>query len=285
MSDFDLSLAGETTTLAICWRVARGDGVTLGFTTHDRALDFGGLTYASAPGMVPSAISTGDGLEVDTMEVAGALSADAITPGDLAAGRYDGARVRVFMVDWANLAAGSLPLASGTLGEVTQAMNGAGSGAGGSFTAELRGPTAALDRTAVEVCSPECRAELGDARCRVDLAPLTVLATVGDGVGGGMDGQVNVAGASDLARFVDGRLRALAGPNAGIDARVAAAGANWLEPFEPLPFALAPGTRVELREGCDKRFATCRDRFANALNFRGEPHVPGGDLLTRFPGV
>ena len=278
-------MAGEVTRLAICWRVARGDGVTLGFTTHDRPLVIDGLAYASAPGMAPSAISTGDGLEVDTMEVAGALSADAITASDLAAGRYDGARVRVFMVDWADPAAGSLPLARGTLGEVTRDMSGAGSasgsGTGGSFTAELRGPTAALDRTAVEACSPECRAELGDTRCRVDLAPLTVLATAGDGA----DGRLNVTGAGDLVRFVDGRLRALAGPNAGIDARLVAAGQDWLEPFEPLPVALAPGTRVELREGCDKRFATCRDRFANALNFRGEPHVPGGDLLTRFPGV
>ncbi|MCU0890414.1 MAG: phage BR0599 family protein, partial [Sandarakinorhabdus sp.] len=46
--------------------------------------------------------------------------------------------------------------------------------------------------------------------------------------------------------------------------------------------SLAVGTRVLLREGCDKRFATCRDRFGNGLNFRGEPHVPGGDLLTRY---
>ncbi len=277
MSGFGASLAGEATTLAICWRVARGDGVTLGFTTHDRALDIDGLSYASAPGMVPSAISTGDGLEVDSMEVAGALSADAITAGDLGAGRYDGAQVRVFMVDWANLARGSLPLARGTLGEVTQALT----GAGGSFTAEMRGPMAAFDRTAVEVCSPECRAELGDARCRVDLAPLTVLATAADRI----DGTLAVTAAGDLARFVHGRLRTLAGPNAGINARIAAAGTDWLEPFEPLPFTIEAGTRVELREGCDKRFATCRDRFANALNFRGEPHVPGGDLLTRFPGV
>jgi len=45
------------------------------------------------------------------------------------------------------------------------------------------------------------------------------------------------------------------------------------------------GGRVELREGCDKRFETCRDRFSNAINFRGEPHLPGNDLLTRYPGI
>lgn len=265
----------EVTTLAILWRIARADGVTMGFTTHDAPLVVGGLTYDSAPGMVPSAISTGDGLEVDTMEVAGALSAAAITAADLGAGRYDGARVQVSIVDWRDPGGPVLPLARGTLGEVSQST----SGTGGSFTAELRGPTAAFDASIVELCSPECRAELGDARCRVDLAGLTVAATATEVE----PGRVWV-GAAD-PRFAGGRLRVLAGPNAGLDRRIVDTGAETLDLEEPLPFALAPGTRVELREGCDKRFATCAGRFANALNFRGEPHVPGGDLLTRFPGV
>ena len=276
MSDFQPRLDGETTTLALCWRVARGDGVTLGFTTHDRALDIGGVRYAAAPGMVPSAISGSDGLDVDTMEVSGALSAAAITAVDLDAGRYDAARVSVFMADWRESGGATLPLARGTLGEVRRDA----AGSGGSFAAELRGPTAAFDVTAVEICSPECRAELGDARCCVDLAPLTARAVASQGI----DGRLGVTGAASLDRFVNGRLRALEGPNAGIDARLAAAGSGWVEPFEPLPAQLAPGTRVELREGCDKRFATCATRCANALNFRGEPHVPGGDLLTRFSG-
>jgi uncharacterized phage protein (TIGR02218 family) len=45
------------------------------------------------------------------------------------------------------------------------------------------------------------------------------------------------------------------------------------------------GVRVRLTEGCDKRFETCRVRFANSVNFRGEPHLPGNDLLTRYPGA
>ena len=275
MSGFQDSLDGEVLSLAICWRVARADGVTLGFTTHDRPLDIGGVRYASAPGMAPSAISTGDGLEVDTMEVSGALSSDSITAADLSDGRFDGARVTIFMADWTDPAAGTLPLARGTLGEVTRQV----AGDGGSFAAELRGPTAGFDATAIEVCSPECRAELGDVRCRVDLAPLTMLAAAAADAGG------RLAVATADARNANGRLRVLTGPQAGLDVRIVEAGPGWVEPFEPFPGALAPDTRVELREGCDRRFATCRDRFANALNFRGEPHVPGGDLLTRFPGV
>ncbi|MGG6495037.1 UNVERIFIED_CONTAM: DUF2163 domain-containing protein, partial [Bacteroidetes bacterium 56_B9] len=54
------------------------------------------------------------------------------------------------------------PLATGTIGAVE--VDAAG------FTAELRGAAAALDRPASEATSPDCRAELGDRRCRVALA-------------------------------------------------------------------------------------------------------------------
>lgn len=273
-----MQLAPELTHLALCWRVVRADGIALGFTTHDVPLDIDGLRYASAPGMAPSAISVSDGLDVDTMEVDGALSGDAITARDLAAGRFDAATVQIFMVDWQNIAAGRLHLARGRLGEVTRRL----SGSGGSFTAALRGPTAEFEAIAIESYAPECRAELGDARCRVDLAQRQRLGQVSAII----DGQTfEIAGGEPLDGFAGGRLRALEGDNAGIDARIAAAAAMTIELFEPLAFDLAIGTRIELRQGCDKRFETCAGRFANAANFRGEPHVPGGDVLTRFPGV
>lgn len=276
MTGFADRLAPDLTTIALCWRVARSDGITLGFTTHDQGFDLEGVRYAASPGMAASAIGIGGGLDVDTMEVDGVLSADAITAGDLAAGRYDGAVVAVFMVDWSDLGPGRLPLVRGTIGEVERRLD----GQGGAFTATLRGPTAAFEAVAIEACSPDCRAEFGDRRCRVDLAPRTwptvALASTRDSIAVAID---------DPDRFAQGRLRAQGGDNAGIDARIAGVVDGRLILFEPLPFDLAVGTRLSLREGCDKRLATCSARFANAINFRGEPHVPGGDVLTRFPGV
>lgn len=282
MSDragFAARLAGELTNVVFCWRVARTDGVTLGFTTHDRPLVIGGVRYASEPGMSPSAIAASDAAEADTMEIAGALTADAITAADLAAGRYDGASVRLFMVDWTDPDGAALLLARGTLGEVRRKL----SGAGGSFTADLSGPLAGLEATAIEAYSPECRAELGDARCRVAMAGRSERGVVASASGAARFALAAVpAGGPDL---VLGRCRVLSGPSAGFDRRIAAVSGADIDLADPLPAALAPGDRVELRQGCDKRLATCAGRFANAANFRGEPHVPGADLLTRFPGV
>lgn len=266
-------LSADLTSLAICWQIIRRDGVALGFTTHDRALRIADMAYESAPGISPSAVVASDGLDVDVMDVAGALSADAIRADDLAAGRFDGAAVRIFMVDWQVPDAGQQLLASGTLGNVE-----AGSGPDAGFVASLRGPTAALSAILVESCSPECRAELGDRRCRVDMRGRTRRTTVvaSDGRGLTLAG-VDVAAADN---YREGSLRLLDGPGAGLEAHVIGVSGEQLLGDRAL--TAAPGTRVQLWQGCDKRFVTCVSRFDNAANFRGEPHVPGNDLLTRF---
>lgn len=276
MPGFETALAGELTSLAICWKLVRRDGIALGFTTHDRPLVIGGMRYESAPGMAPSAVVSSDGLEVDTMEVAGALSADAITSADLREGRFDGAEVRLFMVDWRDLAAGDILLASGTIGTIE-----IGNGPDAGFTAAIRGPTSVLAASRIETYSPECRAELGDWRCRVSMRGRIFRSVVSEVAGGA----IRVTGIDSLNAddYPGGRLRLISGPLAGVERRIVAALDGRLWPDEPVNVAVGDG--VMLREGCDKQFATCAGRFENAPNFRGEPHVPGGDLLTRFGGI
>lgn len=268
-------LAHELTSIALCWRLDRRDGVALGFTGHDRHLVIDGLVHCAAPGMVPSAISLSDGFDVDTLDVAGALTSDAITGSDLAAGRWDGARVGLFAVNWEEPGGERLLLARGELGDVSLRD--------GAFSAELRGPTALLERPVVELTSPECRAELGDKRCRVDMAGRRRIAAVAaaiDAVTLELD-----AGEPITDAYGYGRLRWIDGANSGLTGAIMASDGARISLREPPPFATEAGVLVELSEGCDKAFATCRDRFANRDNFRGEPHLPGNDLLTRYPGA
>lgn len=265
----------ELTSIALCWRLDRRDGVALGFTSHDRDLMVEGLRYAAAPGMLPSAISLSDGFDVDTLDISGALTSDAITDADLQAGRWDGAWVRLFAVDWEQPEAGTLPLARGELGDVGSRD--------GAFTAELRGPTALLERPAVEYTSPECRAELGDRRCRVDLAGRTRIVPVAEVLD---PLTIRMGEAEPMANaYGYGRLRWIGGANSGLTSAILASDGDEISLREPPPFAIDEGVMAELTEGCDKGFATCRDRFGNSDNFRGEPHLPGNDLLTRYPGA
>jgi uncharacterized phage protein (TIGR02218 family) len=259
----------DLTTLAFVWRLQRRDGVTLGFTSHDRDLRIDGLTYRAAPGMVPSAIERTSGFDMDTVELAGALTSDAIREDDLAAGRWDGARLRLSAIDWTAPDAIPVHLVRGELGTVDVSD--------GKFSVELRGPTAILEAPVVELTSPECRASLGDKRCRVDMAGRSELLTATEVSGD----QVTISGAVTNV-YAGGQLRWIDGANAGLTVGISAQAGVVLTLNEPPHFPVAGGTRAQVTQGCDRRFATCVSRFSNASNFRGEPHLPGNDLLTRY---
>lgn len=160
----DAHLALEVTTLATCWKVTRRDGVAYHFTDHDRDLTIEGDTYAAATGYTRTAVANNASLAVDNLDVEGILDSAAITEPDLRAGRFDHAEIKMFVVNWADLSQGKLMLRKGWLGEVRIIRS-------GTFVAELRGLTQALQQRLGELYAPECRADLGDARCKVPLWP------------------------------------------------------------------------------------------------------------------
>jgi uncharacterized phage protein (TIGR02218 family) len=266
--------ADTLTTWVLCWRIARRDGMTIGLTGHDHDLWIDGLRYRAAPGLTPSAILRGDALDADLMEASGALTSAAIGERDLLAGRWDGASVAAIAVDWSGENV-PVPLGQGTIGAVQVSE--------GGFSAELRGVAALLDRPVAEETSPDCRAMLGDRRCRVAMAGRRRFArvTAWDGEAGlTLDTVEPVANA-----YGQGRLIWFGGANAGLESVVARSeGAQlWLSAAPAFP--VVPGALIELVEGCDKRLETCLSRFGNVVNFRGEPFLPGIDLLTRYPGA
>ena len=264
-------MSGELTALAFCWHLQRRDGNGLALTSHDRALTVDGIRYEPAPGMTPAAIRSELGLEPRSSEVAGSLSAEAISEADIAAGRWDGAALRLFAIDWAEPGAVH-PLLEGELGEISTRD--------ASFAAVLRGVAAGLERPICPLTSPNCRAELGDPQCRVDMAGRKVRATVT-----GRTAHIVTVDHPVDERFVLGDMRVLSGAANGERRRILAVEGQQLHLRSATAGDVAVGTSVELVEGCDKLIATCSQRFANAANFRGEPHLPGNDLLTRYPGA
>jgi uncharacterized phage protein (TIGR02218 family) len=255
---------------ATFWRIYRRDGVTLGLSGHDRDLRFDGLLHRAVPGMLPSAIRRTADLSPDSAEVQGALSHDCITAEDLAAGLFDGARVEIGVVDWETLE--RAVLYRGEMGGVAEEA--------GSFEAELRSAKAALEEDRVPRTSPTCRAQFCGPGCTLSAAHYTHEATLAE-----VDwphNRVRFVGEPAAGLMLDGHLRWLDGPQAGLRMNVAAADESGLVLDLTLDAELAPGTRAELREGCDHTFATCSMRFGNAVNFQGEPFLPGNDFIARY---
>ncbi|MCB2060939.1 MAG: DUF2163 domain-containing protein [Novosphingobium sp.] len=263
--------ASELEAVATFWQLLRRDGIALGFTTHDHDLWFGGLLHRATPGMVPSSIRRSADFEPDSAEVHGALTHEAISASDLAEGRFDGAQVRIGLVDWET--GEHEILYRGAIGNVTEEDS--------RFTAELVSRKADLLLDPVPRTSPACRAVFCGPGCNLNGVAYTHEATVA-----AIDFDANALMLDTAAApgdLVGGLLRWLEGPHAGTAMRILAEAAGGLVLDTPLDGSLAAGLGVVVREGCDHTLDTCATRFANALNFQGEPFLPGNDLLTRYP--
>ena len=262
--------AGELETAASWWRIFRRDGVTLGFTTHDRDLWFDGVLHRAAPGMLPAAIRLTAGFEDDPGDVEGALSHDSIAEADLARGRYDGARVESGIVDWETLERATLY--SGSIASVSREAAG--------FKAALSCDKARLAGDTVPLAGPSCRARFGGPGCSLNPVAFEKRARV---LALDPDAGTVTMDIADTAPYRYGLLRWLDGPSTGLESAIVDANGSVLTLAQRIDADLPANVRVRLREGCDKTIATCADRFGNAANFRGEPFLPGNDMLAQYP--
>lgn len=274
-----VKLDAGVTTLCRCWTIKRRDGVTLGFTDHDEDIMLGDVACHAGTGLTASEATARLGLAIDGSEIAGALAAESLVDADLAAGRFDAADIELYIVDWSEPSLRVLA-AKGALGEVRRE--------GAAFSAEFRGLTHRLAEEHGRIYTARCGADLGDARCGVDLAQASLR---GEGAVAAVRAASHllVLGLDAYAAdwFTAGRLSFASGANAGNAVevkthRVTAEGVT-IDLWQAMPEAVAVGDLFVVAAGCDKRFETCRDRFANAANFRGFPHIPGNDFVIRYP--
>ena len=193
-------LDGGAATVCTAWVLTRADGLRLGFTDHDRPLTLDDVLCRAASGWTAGASDAELGFAPGQASAFGALDSDALDEADIAAGLYDGALVETWRVDWSAPDV-RMRLRRETIRRLVRTGEG--------FTAELEGPLAALRKVVGRAYDRVCDAQLGDGRCRIDLAAF-------------------------------------------------------------------PGAT------CDKRFSTCRDAFANAVNFQGFPDTPGDDFLAVY---
>ncbi len=269
-------LAGEVTTLAWLVKLTRTDGVAKGFTTFDRDLVVGGVTYRADGALTPSSVASGAGLATDSMDIAGILDSAEIAEADIDGGLYDHARVDVSVCNWADVSQGVVSIRRGWLGQIARA--------GAHYVAELRGLHDLLQRPVGVYYTPECRFDLGDASCGVNLAALTVT--------GAVTSVIDHARFADSARtegdnvFAYGKLTWTSGANFGLAMEVKSwvAATKTFALWLPMPNAIAVGDAYTVYPGCDKRFATCRDTFSNGANFGGFPYVPGVGNILKYPG-
>jgi uncharacterized phage protein (TIGR02218 family) len=282
-SNLQAHLNTGATTLAWCWRVTRGDGAVFGFTDHDRDLTFEGTTFEAATGFTASEIKDALGLSVDNLEVSSALQSDRLNEDDLAAGLYDDAAVEIWRVNWQDTDQRVL-MRAGSLGEVRRA--------GAAFSAEVRGLAHYLQQPKGRLFQSGCDADLGDARCGVDLDNPAFRGT-GTIIAASSQRLFTASGLDTFAAgwFTRGLVTFTSGANTGraqeVKRHTLSGATATIELWQPMALAIEAGDTFTITAGCDKQFATCRAKFTNAENFRGFPHMPGNDyvLAVARPGT
>lgn len=272
-------LKSGVTTTCRCWALTRRDGVVMGFTDHDRLLAFEGVAFRPDTGLSALALQQTTGLSVDNTEALGALSDASIREADIEAGRYDGAELRAWLVNWQDVTARSL-IFRGTIGELRRA--------GGAFEAELRGLTDALNVPLGRVYQKACSAILGDRTCTFDLdTPGYAAERPAEEVEENRVFRFAEMGGFEDDWFRHGVIRVLSGAATGLLGLIkrdrSDGAGRVIDLWHPFGAAVAPGDALRIEAGCDKRRATCQFKFDNLMNYQGFPDIPGDDCTITDP--
>ncbi len=274
-------------TLARLWEVIRKDGLIQRFTNFDRDIEVPGFgLFISTPSFSPQAIMNTTGVGISNTEVKFVFTSDESTgfiERDVVAGLYDNAKFSIHVVDWEHPEYGTMALMYGNIGNVSWSNDGTG-----SFTCS--GILSSGDKYLGELYSPSCRADLFDNRCKL---PVT---------GFSWSDSVSVGGSNMVFQFINGDTNLVEGVlNGGtivfdsINAANAAAAMEILSHtitgvdnhiitlILPLPREIQVVDNFIAYAGCDKRRETCKGKFNNLVNFRGEPWVPGSDATINYP--
>ncbi len=278
-ANFKAHLLTGATSVCRCWGITRADGVVLGFTDHDVDLDFDGISFVADSGLSARALEQTTGLAVDNTEALGVLSSGHVNEEDIAAGRYDGAQVVAWLVNWVDVSQ-RLVLFRGSIGEIQRSA--------GAYQAELRGLSEVLNQPQGRIYQKSCGAVLGDLACGVDLGQIgfsTELAV--EAVQGRKFYEFSGLNGFADRWFEKGRFEVLSGAAAGLvgmikNDRIGAA-IREIELWEALRADIQLGDMVRIEAGCDRRRETCRLKFSNLVNFRGFPAIPGEDWLLSVP--
>lgn len=159
----------DVTTYTSCLRIQRTDGFVICITDLDKDLEINDAllgigsddqTYLSPAGYTPTNIQTTSDNAVNNGDIEGVLTSFGVQREDIIGGRYDFAKLHVFLYDYTAKSVYKL-LGSGHWGEATIKD--------GSYVAEFRSLSQQMQQTIGRTYNPECDEQLGGTRCGVTL--------------------------------------------------------------------------------------------------------------------
>ena len=255
--------------LCYCWHITRADGQRLGLTNHDQPVQFLDTVFHADSGIDLSALDARLGLAQQGPTAAGILASRHLSKADLQAGAYDEAAFQLYLVDW-QAPENRVLLMQGQFGPVTYSDQ--------RFSVALRGTGQQLNQLQGRIYQAQCDAVLGDGRCRLDV---TQAAYQWRGAITSIDADFLILPKLPFAEgwFQHGVVITPAGRALPIRFDETRHEARYIQLWQSEISDLKAANEVSLVAGCDKQLATCRHKFANAINFQGFPTLGDDTLL------
>lgn len=280
----------DQSSTAILWTVEKTNGAFIRGTDHDRDIeiltgDAAGV-YQAGSNITGSKIRrTGDSA-VDNMDIDGAIPATGsatidVSVQDIEAGLLRRAEVRVYLCNWQKPTDGVYLVQRGNLGDITRDSD-------FKYSTEIRGLKQSLAQVFVRTYSERCQVrDFGDDECGVDVTALQKTGTV-TAVTSRRRFDATLTGGQPAGYYSLGQITFTSGANSGYTREIRrddeGSAAGHISIWDQLPAAVQVGDTFTIRPGCDRRFSTCRDKYANQLNFRGYGiFIEGLDALMRGP--
>lgn len=262
----------DTISIVRCWKIELVNGNIFGFSTSNEEFNYENIKFNPLSADDIKDIDVNLDIKSDEFKISNLISSELINTNDILSGLYDNAKVEIFLIDTSRLNLGKVSLLNGTISSIECNDN--------VFTASVKGLKNELNKTIGEIYSPLCRARFCDSKCGLIKANYEFNGSVDY-----MESNNNfttyneeICGKSD-GYFNNGVIEFISGDNIGKKTEINQfSGGNFVILSE-LPYAIKIGDKFKVLVGCNKNFTTCCEKFNNAINFRGEPHLPGVELL------
>jgi uncharacterized phage protein (TIGR02218 family) len=245
-------------------------GIKIGFSEYDLAFILDNILYKPQNSFNLENFSNRNN-STNFSEILGVIDDEIITENDLISGKFLDSEIEIAVTNPKNLALGKVILFTGFVDKIINDNQ--------KFYFEIKSFSEKLKRTITQNYSKKCRAVFTDSKCGLNKNTFTF--------NGSITSVLNDYQFADSARtqanfyFNYGVIKFTSGLNNGLSFDVKNYQDKIFEIFLATEFQPNIGDTYEVTTGCDKEFKTCITKFNNAINFRGEPFVPGNERLLR----
>jgi uncharacterized phage protein (TIGR02218 family) len=274
--------AGNATSIVYFLLITRTDGQVYGFTSHSQDITISSQLYKANPGLSVSNVVTTASFDVDNLELTTIDDGTTFLRSDVLQGIWENAKFLISKGNWASISDGLEYVLAGTIGQGTLTNT--------SVVLELRGLQQYLQQPVGDTSSKTCRARFADFptvnnnnRCRLVAATYTFTAAVTSVTSNQQFTATALTQAADY--FGEGIVTWTSGPNAGVRQKVRTHATGGVITLSlPMLLTVSIGNTFSIIAGCRHRLTEdCKIKFANVVNFQGEPHRPSTDDLTKSP--